>query len=232
MGSTHGHRSVALTAVASSIIRKGDTYHGISADGRGVFTHENVHNRRVQDRRIYAGQCKDGYACGLGTTTTSQTWCDGSRTEWAEYGPDGQYDGRCLCYDVGQTTYYYGSPRVSECTYYDLYERGEVKESAVVGENGTCSYNGKNCARNDPRLLALIAQVGPVKVRPAAPAHHLQSPPTRTPSNRPMDQPARFAPAGARADHCHRGAPLRRTPSLVTVRHNPRPAALQSTTTQ
>ena len=41
----------------SSIIRRGDTYHGISVDGRGVFTDEYG--------TTYAGQHKDGYACGL-----------------------------------------------------------------------------------------------------------------------------------------------------------------------
>ena len=35
---------------------------------------------------------------------------------------------------------------------------------------GDCWYNGEACAPDDPRLLALIAQVAPVEVRPAAPA--------------------------------------------------------------
>ena len=45
----------------SSIIREGDTFHGISVFGRGVFTDE--------DGRTYAGQHSDGYACGLGVLT-------------------------------------------------------------------------------------------------------------------------------------------------------------------
>ena len=43
--------------------------------------------------------------------------------------------------------------------------------------DGRCTYKGEACAPDDPRLLALIAQVAPVEVRPAAAA-----PP---PANRP-----------------------------------------------
>ncbi len=52
----------------SSIIEDGDTYHGISVFGRGVFAHDEY-------GRIYSGQCKDGYACGLGVLT----YFDGSK---------------------------------------------------------------------------------------------------------------------------------------------------------
>jgi hypothetical protein len=48
----------------SSIIREGGTYHGISVFGRGVFTNDTY-------GWTYAGQCKDGYACGLGVLTYS-----------------------------------------------------------------------------------------------------------------------------------------------------------------
>jgi hypothetical protein len=190
----------------SSIIRNEDTYHGISVFGRGVFTDE--------DGYTYAGQIRDGYACGLGVLTGLQ---DGDE-DYAEHGPNGNYDGR----HVDR----YASEGL---TRYWLYERGEVKGCAEVSADGDCHYNGAFCAPDDPRLLALVAQVGPVEVRPAAPraiAFHLP------PSNRPMDRPARFAPAGAGDRRGHRGAPPRRTPSLVAVRHNPRPAALQSTSTQ
>ena len=61
----------------------GDTYHGISVFGRGVFTDD------TDGRWTYAGQCKDGYACGLGVLT----WSNGFK-QYAEHGPDGQYDGR------------------------------------------------------------------------------------------------------------------------------------------
>ena len=153
----------------SSIIWNGDTFHGIRVESRGVFTSKYGHT--------YAGQCRDGYACGLGVRTRS----DGAKV-YAEHGPDGQYDGRCLGRTAHGDTWYY------------LYERGELKEHAVVSADGTCTYNGEACAPDDPRLLALIAQVGPVEVRPAAPAPH--PPPARhsPPSNRPMDRPARFAP--------------------------------------
>ena len=69
----------------SSIIRYGDTFHGISVFGRGVFTND------TDGRRTYAGQCKDGHACGLGVVTLP----DGDK-EYAEHGPDGKCDGRCL----------------------------------------------------------------------------------------------------------------------------------------
>jgi hypothetical protein len=134
----------------SSIIRTGDTYHGISVDCRGVFTCTDEFGTRT-----YAGQCKSGYACGLGVLT----WPNGSK-KYAEHGPDGQYDGRHLHrYADGDT-------------YYRLYERGERTESAFVFADGSCLYNGMACAPDDPRVLALIAQVAPVEVRPAAPAPH------------------------------------------------------------
>jgi hypothetical protein len=137
----------------SSIIRRGDTFHGISVFGRGVFTNNTY-------GLTYAGRCKDGYACGLGVLTSSNGY-----KVYAEHGPDGQYDGRCLDR--------YASGR----TYYRLFERSESKEYAAVYADGDCMYNGEACAPDDPRLLALIALVGPVEVRPAAP-----SPP---PANRP-----------------------------------------------
>ena len=130
----------------SSIIRRGDTYHGISVFGCGVFTDEYG--------LTYAGQCKDGYAGGLGVVT----WSDGTK-EYAEHGPDGQCDGRNL------------ERYASGNTFYGMYERGgKKKASAFVYADGTCYYDGEACAPDDPRLLALIAQVAPVEVRPAAPA--------------------------------------------------------------
>jgi hypothetical protein len=129
----------------SSIIRDGDTFHGISVESRGVFT--------TKYGDTYAGQCRDGYACGLGVTTSS----DGYKV-YAEDGPDGQLDGRCVArYADGDTGYV-------------IYERGKPKEYAAVSADGTCKYNYMGCAPDDPRLLALIALVAPVEVRPAAPA--------------------------------------------------------------
>ena len=154
----------------SSIIRVGDTYLGMSVAGRGVFTNEDGHT--------YAGQYRDGYACGLGVTTYS-----GGDKVYAEHGPDGQFDGRHL----GRSA--------SGNTWYRLYERGgKWKESALVDADGTCRYNGRYCAPDDPRLLALIAQVAPIEVRPAAPAPHPPLARHSPPSNRPMEWPARFAP--------------------------------------
>ncbi len=64
----------------SSIIRETDTFHGISVFGRGMFTDEFGFS--------YAGQCKDGYACGLGVYMYS----DGYK-EYAEHGPTGSATG-------------------------------------------------------------------------------------------------------------------------------------------
>ena len=131
----------------SSIIRDGYTFHGISVFGRGVFTDE--------DGSTYAGQIRDGYACGLGVLT----WSEGTK-EYAEHGPDGQVDGWNLVrYADGHTAYF-------------LCERGNVKDCATLYAGGYCSYYGEACARDDPRLLALIAQVAPVEVRPDAPAFY------------------------------------------------------------
>jgi hypothetical protein len=172
----------------SSIIRYGgygDTLHGISVFGRGVFTNEDE-----DDPMTYAGQHRDGYACGLGVVTHSNGY-----KEYAEHGPDGRCDGRNLIRSA------------SGHTWYCLVERGKVKDRSHVRANGTCEYNGVVCAPDDPRLLALIAQVGPVEVRPAAPALHPPLARHLPPSNRPMDRPARFAPVGAGDRRGHRGAP-------------------------
>jgi hypothetical protein len=142
----------------SSIIQDGDTFNGISVNGRGVFTDENGNT--------YAGQCKDGYACGLGVVKSLFGF-----KVYAEHGPNGQYDGRHV----------YG--RTNGHTFYRLFERGKEKDRAIVSDDDSCQYNGEDCEPDDPRLLALIAQVAPVEVRPAAPA---PQPATQTPSNRPM----------------------------------------------
>ena len=190
-----------------SIIRYGDTYHGISVDGRGVFTNDE------HGRRTYAGQHRDGYACGLGVTT----WSNGYKN-FAEYGPDGQYNGRCL------------DRWAAGGTEYRLYERGGTRKAfaRVFADDGSCVYNNYQCAPDDPRVLALIAQVAPVEVRrsPSPP------PAIATPlaPRQSSDVPARFA-TGARGYHGHRGASPRHTPSLVAVRHIPTAAAMHSPTT-
>jgi hypothetical protein len=146
----------------SSIIRDGWTFNGISVFGRGVFTNDE---RGV----TYAGQVsKDGYACGLGVATRST-----GTKEYAEHGPDGRLDGRCLYRWADGTTWY------------RLHERGKCKEYAYVNADGRCWYNHEVCAPDDPRLLALMAQVAPVEVRPTARAPHppLASPLAHKPSS-------------------------------------------------
>jgi hypothetical protein len=170
----------------SSIIWRGDTYHGISVFGRGVF--KDAHGW------TYAGHIRDGRACGLGVATHSS----GSK-DYAEHGPDGQFDGRYLYRSADGVTGYY------------LYERGRTTANAFVYADSRCVYNGEDCAPDDPRLLALIALVAPVEVRPAAPAPHPPLARHSPASNRPMDRPARFAPAGAGDRRCHRGSSPRRT---------------------
>jgi hypothetical protein len=192
----------------SSIISNGDTYRGISVESRGVFTNAHGWN--------YAGQSKDGYACGLAVLTYS----DGTK-DYAEHGPDGEYDGRYLGRDADGDTDY------------RLYERGKLKAYAYVFASGTCEYNGKDCAPDDPRVLALIAPVAPVEVHPAAPAPHpLLGPPLRPHLivrwiSRLVLPPQALATAVAIEVH-----PPRRTPPLVVARYSPTTAALHRTTTQ
>jgi hypothetical protein len=203
------HKSVCLVAGArynrgerrmSSIIIRGDTFRGISVESRGVFTNDRY-------GYTYAGQCKDGYACGLGVVTLSS----GSKF-YADYGPDGWFDGRYL----GRNS--------DGGTIYILFERGEQKEWAHVYADGNGKYNVVACTPDDPRLLALIAQVAPVEVRPADPAPCPPSARHSPPSNRPMDRPGSFCPpqalAKSTATEVHP-----RTPLLVAVRHNPTAAA-------
>ena len=192
----------------SSIIRNGDTFHGISVDGCGVFTYKNGY-------LTYAGQHRRGYACGRGVLTRS----DGDKY-YAEHSPDGLYDGRNL------DRYGHGA------TGYGLWERGRQKESAFVSANGRCTYNGVACAPDDPRLLALIALVAPIEVRPAAPAFHPPSHSTRPQAivrwiSRLVLPPQALAKTVATEVQRHAA---RR--SLVAVRHKPTTAALHSTTMQ
>ncbi len=189
----------------SSIIREGDTFHGISVFGRGVLT---------DDYGVtYAGQYRDGYACGLGVLT----WSDGDK-EYAEHGPDGRYDGWCLDRWTGGGIYHY------------LYERGEQTDSAVVYADGRCVYNGVTCAPDDPRLLALTAQVAPVEVRLEAPTIIRRLPAHSPASSRPMDRPARFTPPQALATAV--AAEVRAHAVAGAMRHNPTAFVLPSTATQ
>jgi hypothetical protein len=96
----------------SSIIRDGDTYHGISVAGRGAFTND-------ESGWTYTGQCKDGHACGLGVLTYSR-----GSNKYAEHGPDGRFDGRYL------------DRNSHRHTFYGLHERGKPKDDALVYAGG------------------------------------------------------------------------------------------------
>jgi hypothetical protein len=192
----------------------------------------------------YAGQHKDRRACGLGMLTQSGDIEYGPPNSkvYAEYGPDGKYDGRCF-----ERVCWYPTTTV-----YSRYERGREKERGKVkarvkdhayvdgaeddgeydGRFGRCKYNGEDCASDDPRLLALIAHVAPVEVRPAAAAPYPQSPPSRPQAivrwiSRLVLHPQALATAMA----AEVPAP-RRTLALVAVRHKPTTAAMQRATTQ
>ena len=197
----------------SSIIREGDTYHGIGVEGRGVFTNDKY-------GWTYAGQIRDGYACGLGVLTFRNGTRNGTK-EYAEHGPDGQYAGRCLVRWTGGHTDY------------RLYERGKRKEYVVVYAGGYCEYNRVACAPDDPRLLALIAQVGPVEVRPAAPATHPPSARHSDPTQPSDGSAGSFCPpqalATAAATEVHPHAARRRWWPCDTTQPS---IALQRTTTQ
>ena len=127
------------------------TFHGTAVHGRGVFLTEGPYAHRLR----FAGQCRDRHACGLGVLT----WSNGTK-EYAELGSDGYCNGRLLNRSRTRSTKY--------CMYD---ERGNLKDDAFVFRDGrSFEYNGEACAPDDPRLLALIAQVAPVEVRPATAA--------------------------------------------------------------
>jgi hypothetical protein len=174
----------------SSIIKNGQTFRGISVFGRGVFTNDfgNV--------TTYAGQHRGGYACGLGVATHS----NGSK-EYAEHGPEGKCDGYCLVrFAIGITGY-------------GLYECGKQKKYVFAFAEGGSTYNGENCEPDDPRVLALIAQVAPVEVRPAAPAPH------------PPLVPKQSSDGSAGSFSC---SPRRRSPPPWPPRCTPMPRAIAS----
>ena len=136
------------------------TFHGTAVHGRGVFLTEGPYAHRLR----FAGQCRDRHACGLGVLT----WSNGTK-EYAELGSDGYCNRRLLNRSRTRSTKY--------CMYD---ERGNLKDDAFVFRDGrSFEYNGEACAPDDPRLLALIAQVAPVEVRPAARAPHLPMTATR-----------------------------------------------------
>ena len=92
----------------------------------------------------YAGQCKDGCACGLGVATSPgrRVYYDhGPNAQckvYADHGPTGRFDGRNL---VCWTRW---PPPCRRPTVYGLYdsERGERRDY-VVFSDGRCKYNGR-----------------------------------------------------------------------------------------
>ena len=121
----------------SSILRDGDTFHGISVFGRGVFTDDKWGGR------TYAGQCKDGHACGLGVAT----WSYGYKV-YAEHGPDGRFDGRYLDrWADGDTQYY-------------LYERRRLKAYSrgipPLRHTRDNTQRGMRCCRQGAPSLVLL----------------------------------------------------------------------------
>ena len=146
-------------ACCSSIVREGHTFNGTGVCGRGVF--------KLTDfgiTYVYAGQIRDGYACGLGVLTRS---CGKA---FAEYGPDGKLDGRFV----------YVSSEADGLTGYILFERGVPKERAcihrLINRPVEFEYNGEFCAaaEADPRVHALIARVAPVEALAAAEAYQAE----------------------------------------------------------
>ena len=130
-------------AAPSSIIRNGYTFRGISVLDRGVFT-----DRAGDDCEKYAGQIKEGFACGLGVLDFGTGPCSKLYTE---HGPDGKEDGRSLFRYANRDTVYL------------LRERGRIRGYTEVLCDGRLRHNGFNCAPDDPHALALIAHVAPVE---------------------------------------------------------------------
>ena len=128
-----------------SIVRNGYTFRGTGVVDRGLFTDRSG--------ETYAGQIKDGFACGLGVTA-----CSGSII-YAEHGPDGKFDGRYL--DKSTSGMFTG---------YIVFERGVRKQQVWLWADGECHYNDEECALYDPRVLALIEHVGPVQALASAAA--------------------------------------------------------------
>jgi hypothetical protein len=145
-----GARLLRQYGATSSIILDGGTFNGISVSGRGVFA--NMHGE------TYAGQIRDGYACGLGVLD------QGDSKVYADHGQDGNYTGRYV--DRDDRRYVDRNRKQFAC--YIMFDGGAAaaagpKEQAWVFPDGECNYNGEVCAQDDPRLLAVIAQVAPVE---------------------------------------------------------------------
>ena len=184
-----------------SVVCEGGVYHGFAVDSRGVFIHDNEHGAGVKRYAGRIGFSGKGYrVSSLGVLTL----LPGLGIVYGEHGRFGEVDGRSL-------------HALSDRVVYRVYEGGDLKASAVKHATGRCTYNDEICAPHHPPFLAIIAQVGPVEVRPAtaAPSPGLATLSRRSTRGFALGLP----PAGARDSCRQRGTLPRRTPSLVGVRH-------------
>ena len=200
----------------TSVLCDGDVFHGFTVNRLGVFIDEDNFTGTPVVKKFAGRIVKHGRydVPRLGVLTLSQR--SGNSYNFFERGPFGVLDGRVV-------------RALSDRTVYCLYESGNMKASAVVHASGRCTYNDEICAPHHPPFLAIIAQVGPVEVRPAtaAPSPGLATLSRRSNRGFALGLP----PAGARDSCRQRGTLPRRTPSLVGVRHSPIAAALQSAST-
>ena len=136
----------------SAIVRDGQTFHGTSVCGRGVFQ-----ITKLGSTYIYAGQIGSKSACGLGVLTSA------SGKAFAEYDPYGKLDGRFVYLSRDANV-------PGRLAGYILFEHGAPKERAWFHGTGELSYNGEFCAPDDPRVHDLKARVVPVEALAAAEA--------------------------------------------------------------
>ena len=106
-----------------SIRASGYTLYGVGCSDNGVF-------KDYKNGVTYAGQMRDGHACGLGVLDFGN-----GHKIYAEYGPYGEDDGRHL-------------DRYGTSADYTVFERGRYKEAGWVAGpgNGECEYNHAKCA--------------------------------------------------------------------------------------
>jgi hypothetical protein len=121
---------------SSSIIRSGHTFRGIGVVDRGVFTDRGGKDIRTLGRSRTASHAGWAYSCPTGHGCTQSMAPKGATT---------------------------GGTWTALQTGYILFERGVRKQQAWVWADGVCEYNDEECARNDPRLLALMAHVATVE---------------------------------------------------------------------
>ena len=141
----------------TSVLCDGDVFHGFTVNRLGVFIDEDNFTGTPVVKKFAGRIVKDGRydVPRLGVLTLSQR--SGNSYNFFERGPFGVLDGRVV-------------RALSDRTVYCLYESGNMKASAVVHASGRCWYNEMMCPPYYPPLVAFIAEVAPVKVRPATAA--------------------------------------------------------------